>query len=78
MVKINWFKRKTYGWGWVPSSWEGWLVTAIFVIYIISISIRYENGLLAPEFFSYRLLLSTAIMVMIAYKTGPKPEWRWG
>ena len=26
-----WFKRKLYGWGWVPVKWQGWLVIAISI-----------------------------------------------
>ncbi|MCX6717702.1 MAG: hypothetical protein NTU76_03445 [Candidatus Taylorbacteria bacterium] len=32
-----WFKRKTYGWGWVPSSWEGWFV-------VITKKVKSQNG----------------------------------
>lgn len=24
-----WFKRKLYGWGWIPVKWQGWLVIVI-------------------------------------------------
>src|SRR5262245_12007807 len=26
-----WFKRRTYGWGWVPATWQGWLTLLIFL-----------------------------------------------
>ena len=27
-----WFRRKTLGWGWEPSSREGWIVTGLFFL----------------------------------------------
>lgn len=26
MKNNYWFRKKKYGWGWVPNSWQGWLV----------------------------------------------------
>ncbi len=26
-----WFKRKRYGWGWTPATWQGWLIIAFYV-----------------------------------------------
>lgn len=32
-----WFGPKKYlGWGWAPSSWEGWAATALFVVLAIA------------------------------------------
>jgi hypothetical protein len=31
-----WFGPKKYlGWGWRPTSWEGWLTTAVFVALLV-------------------------------------------
>jgi hypothetical protein len=27
-----WFKRKAYGWGCVPATWQGWLTLGVFFI----------------------------------------------
>src|SRR3989344_3809139 len=29
--KGYWFKRKLYGWGWVPVRWQGWLFLAAWI-----------------------------------------------
>lgn len=34
--KKLWFKRKTYGWGWTPVAWQGWLVIVLYVLFIVS------------------------------------------
>ena len=31
----HWFKRKLYGWGWVPVRWQGWLVVVIGIAIVI-------------------------------------------
>ena len=33
VTKKAWFGPKRYlGWGWTPTSWEGWLVIGVFVV----------------------------------------------
>ena len=34
-TKPAWFRERTFGYGYGPASWQGWLVTAIFLILII-------------------------------------------
>lgn len=81
-MKKYWFKAKVYGWGWYPVTWQGWLVTLVFVgaiggnSYWIS-----ENSQFADEMLLYHLLLVivlTVLLLFICYKTGEKPRWRWG
>ena len=36
--KGYWFKRKIFGWGWAPATWQGWLVITIFVGFILMLS----------------------------------------
>lgn len=30
-----WFAPKTYGYGATPSTWEGWLATAVFIVLVL-------------------------------------------
>ncbi|CAN5179503.1 hypothetical protein BH09PAT2_BH09PAT2_00220 [soil metagenome] len=80
-MKRFWFKRKTYGWGWYPSTWQGWSITFfyIFLVSIFSFSIP-ENSSLSHLFFYFflPLFLFTLLFIYIAYKTGEKPRWQWG
>lgn len=39
--KHLWFKRKLYGWGWVPVRWQGWLVRQIDYV-IKNLKLQYE------------------------------------
>ena len=35
--RTYWFGRKRIGWGVGPRSWQGWLVTAVYVVVLISL-----------------------------------------
>ncbi len=80
--KKLWFKAKNYGWGWYPASREGWFVmlwyiTALLVILRkINSDSRPANDTIIAVTVSF--LAVTAILIFICYKTGEKPEWRWG
>lgn len=69
-----WFKAKKYGWGWYPSSWEGWAVLGAYLLIVFG-AIK-----LVPDklHFEVVIAISTVILLIICYKTGEKPRWRWG
>lgn len=76
-----WFKAKNYGWGWYPVSWEGWLVTTLYIILIILFSLTIDKNSPDKEIiFTYFLpfVFLTATFIRIAYKKGERPRWRWG
>jgi hypothetical protein len=77
-----WFQRKTFGWGWTPSTWQGWVVTLVYVLTVIFIFHDIdENAHSASDtliHFVVPFLAITLIFLWIVYKTGEKPEWRWG
>lgn len=77
-----WFRRKTYGWGWTPITWQGWLVTAVVVV--IPLLIKYITKMMELEkhtqyFYTWA---SVPILVMaltlICFRYGEKPRWQWG
>ncbi|MES3005559.1 MAG: hypothetical protein V4664_01280 [Patescibacteria group bacterium] len=83
--KGYWFAAKSFGWGWVPITWQGWLGTLIYVFLVVGdiiaaiafdkISHSVGNTLLfvAPSF-----LLHTTLFLLLAYGKGETPTWRWG
>ncbi|MBV9549496.1 MAG: hypothetical protein JO256_07470 [Alphaproteobacteria bacterium] len=34
----RWFRKKTFGYGWTPCSWEGWLATLLFVSAVFGVA----------------------------------------
>jgi len=76
-----WFKRKQYGWGWTPVSWQGWLVTALYIALVVGLGIAVENASSRREvllFFVLPTLVLTTTLIRIAYKKGERPHWQWG
>lgn len=77
-----WFKRKLYGWGWTPSSWEGWSVLGVYLGVIVSIfkdiDKNSHSGSDTLINFVTPLIISTFILILICYSKGEKPKWQWG
>lgn len=77
-----WFKRKPFGWGWTPVTWQGWGVTLIFIGALILNAIRLDVRSATDGEFLSPFLIETVIMVgiliIICYKTGERPRWEWG
>ncbi|OGH92056.1 MAG: hypothetical protein A2563_00490 [Candidatus Magasanikbacteria bacterium RIFOXYD1_FULL_40_23] len=77
-----WFKAKDYGWGWQPSSWQGWLVLAVYLGFNFKIFWGIDSRLYSDREalinFFLPLAVSTVILLIVCYKKGEKPEWRWG
>jgi hypothetical protein len=82
MKKKIWFKAKTYGWGWQPLSWEGWLITVVYVMAVIKDFLHIDRMshsgsdtliAVAPHF-----IILTICFLGICYVKGEKPHWSWG
>lgn len=75
--KEIWFKRKLYGWGWTPCTWQGWIITLMFILFLVYIATEF---LVVGRFVEYFVLLgiSIALLMYICYKKGEKPRWSWG
>ena len=77
-----WFKRKLFGWGWVPVKWQGWVVILAFIAFLLWSGLDLESvgdptrGMLI--WFFARLILAIAVLITICYKTGESPKWQWG
>ncbi|HWH07093.1 MAG TPA: hypothetical protein VNU47_01025 [Candidatus Paceibacterota bacterium] len=89
MMKKLWFKAKTHGWGWYPSSWEGWAVTGVYAFLIAGSIGRFTNYVVThtgEPFFSllFPVLLHAlwvtfllGSLLYICIKRGEEPKWRW-
>lgn len=77
-----WFKRKLYGWGWTPATWQGWVIilgflTVLGVDFFFIASPFLDPGV--PQIaFLFRTLLYVIVLVTLCYKKGEKPRWQWG
>lgn len=78
-MKFNkyWFKPKGFGYGATPTTWEGWVVVIVFIIYVLSLSMLITRG----EIGQYVLYLFAGIVgvaVISKKKTDGKWKWNWG
>lgn len=77
-----WFLAKQYGWGWVPTTWQGWGVTGAFIVFVIWNNTTIQSATEPTQdqmlWYFVKLIAATALLLSICYKTGEKPRWRWG
>ena len=82
MKKKLWFKAKEYGWGWYPSSYEGWFILLLFITLNFFNFFRfYLMTNPYPQFileFVIESLFMSVILILICFIKGEKPRWRWG
>ena len=87
-TKRYWFKAKRYGYGWTPATWEGWFVLGFFLLMLIpaidAITVANNTTHSVSDFFYAAffyitfMIVDLAVLIMVCYKTGEKPRWRWG
>lgn len=81
-MKKYWFKAKKYGWGWYPSSWQGWSILLLFIIMEVLLFIKLDSHSVSVNqtlisFIPLSIILVVKLII-ICYLTGEKPRWRWG
>jgi isopentenyldiphosphate isomerase len=81
-IKQFWFKAKEYGYGWYPSSWQGWAVLLMYAFSVTSLFVFANNHThsvsdMLTAFFPVFYIL-TVFLLIICYTTGQKPRWQWG
>jgi MFS superfamily sulfate permease-like transporter len=76
-----WFRRKEFGFGATPATWEGWLVMLVYVGLLIGLA-RYLTGRESPAHipvFLFVAIVLTAVVVWISWiKTEGGWRWKWG
>ncbi len=69
VTKKPWFgPRQTLGWGWTPVSWEGWLVTGVFLV-LIPVSVTLWPGVEAE----IAVAVLIGLLLAITLLTGDPP-----
>jgi hypothetical protein len=74
-----WFPVKRYGWGWgLPVRWQGWVVFVSYLALLYS-AIDYFKPQRDVVGLSVSILVLTAALVVIVALKGERPAgWRWG
>lgn len=80
-MKKLWFRRKWYGWGWFPVTWEGWTVIAVYLAAVYGLVFYFSPRISEDDVLLYIVaptLVLTVLLLWICYKTGESPKWQWG
>lgn len=77
-----WFKAKTYGYGWTPNTWQGWIVILLYVLTLTGFCVNIRtmsdgDGNLLVNFV-FPFFGFTTLLIIVCYLKGEKPRWRWG
>jgi hypothetical protein len=81
--KQYWFKRRRYGYGWVPVTWHGLLSILLSGGIVVLAAMQLPSKPAQPttaellRFFGITLL-AVINLILISSFTGPAPRWRWG
>lgn len=76
-----WFKRKLYGWGWIPATRLGWVVFVGYLLFVVGLSVISEGMVSDAQAVSHvvlPVLLATVVLLLIMYRTGEPLKWQWG
>jgi hypothetical protein len=74
-----WFGVKRYGYGWgLPVRWQGWAVLVAYLALLYGGIYYFKPRGDALSLLVYLIVLTAALVVVIAVK-GERPlRWRWG
>ena len=81
--KKLWFVRKRYGYGWTPSTWQGWTLLLGYLALVPAGTLilrgapRNKFSMQIVWYLIYVSVLS-AILVLVTRAKGPTAKWRWG
>lgn len=64
---MAWFARKRYGWGLRPSSWQGWLLTLVYVAVVVTLGLTLAQR--QTWLFLTTLAVVSAVYLLVAYLT---------
>ena len=62
-----WFGPRRYGWGLTPISWQGWVLTAAYVVAVFVLAITLSTP--QPWLFWTLLVLATVAYFVVAFLT---------
>lgn len=79
MKVTYWFKAHKSGYGWHPSSWQGWLVIVGYLASVVQTFLQTNTSSHSVSDtlinFIPRLLILTAILIVITYLKGESIVW---
>jgi len=74
--KIIWFRRKSFGWGWTPNTWQGWLIIVLYVAGLVGAVTAFDKPTDALAL-TISLGFLTFGLILLSYRYGESPRWQW-
>ncbi|MFW6210254.1 MAG: hypothetical protein ACOC4E_02060 [Patescibacteria group bacterium] len=75
-----WFKRKLYGFGWVPARRAGWLTLGLYLAFVfglISVVPRNLSPDAVVEVVVLPIVSATLLFFAVVWRTGESLRWQW-
>ena len=74
-----WYKRRRYGYGFTPTSWQGWLMLGLMVLMLVipAFFLGKSNTEIVIGYLIYVVVVLGGSLYVIFSKS-PTPKWRWG
>jgi hypothetical protein len=75
-----WFKRKRYGWGWTPATWQGWSLVVALVVAVVVAALALGDDPSTGAIVAYFAFVTVAVacVILLSVTKGPSPRWRGG
>jgi hypothetical protein len=77
-----WFRAKRFGWGWTPISWQGWVLTLVYIVSLVNyaflINPQVNSGSDFLIRYAFFFIPVTTFFIIICYLKGEHPHWSWG
>ncbi len=71
-----WFKPKTKGYGNVPATWQGWVLTIGFTVFVFAMVLAtYVEWV--SKLWTVAIVLAVAAVYLPFIKAKTDGEWRW-
>jgi len=70
----RWFRAKTFGWGWMPVRWQGWLTVLLFVAFVCWDSLRFNSSLPLGDCAQWQAVHLGAPMTSLQKIVSKKPK----
>lgn len=73
LTRRPWFGPRRFGWGWTPVTWQGWVVSLVFIAATLAAA-----WLLSSTLRTKVIIALVVALLVTSYLTGGAPGSTWG
>ncbi|MEK7572016.1 MAG: hypothetical protein AAB553_07120 [Patescibacteria group bacterium] len=78
MKNLYWFRARKHGIGWVPVTWQGWLVLLMYVIALVYVFFNHDYSPSVQIIWTHfwpKIILLTLVLIIVTYIKGEPTTW---